>query len=194
MAVSEVFQLLVYIAALGSLAATLQYIRLMFKGRVRPNRVTWLMWAVAPLIATSAELVGNVGLAALPVFMSGFCPLLVFIASFATKKAYWKSAKLDYAFGVLSVLALVLWWLTKAPEIAIIFAIASDGLAAMPTVKKAWVHPESESFEPYAMLVVSAATSFGVITTWTFSAFAFPAYLICLNALILYGIFRRKAA
>jgi hypothetical protein len=61
-------------------------------------------------------------------------------------------------------------------------------LGAAPTVKKAWIKPKSESFEPYAVGIFSAATAFGVISTWAFAAYAFPAYLIFINVSILSGL------
>ena len=73
---------LVIVAAVASLLAAIVYIRSMFIGGTKPNRVTWLMWAIAPLIATVAALSNGVGWAVLPVFMAGFSPLLIFSASF----------------------------------------------------------------------------------------------------------------
>src|SRR5665811_2568729 len=84
------FEYLVIIAAVASLLAAFVYIRSMFVGGTKPNRVTWLMWAIAPLIATAASLSNGVGWAVLPVFMAGFSPFLIFAASFFAKKAYWK--------------------------------------------------------------------------------------------------------
>jgi hypothetical protein len=52
----------------------------------------------------------------LPVFMAGFSPLLIFIASFLIKKAHWKPSTFDYACGALSSLALILCYLTKDPS------------------------------------------------------------------------------
>jgi len=84
------------------------------------------MRAISPLIATVAALSDGVHWAVLPVFMSGFGTLLVFIASFVNRKAYWKLEKFDYICGACSVLALVLRWITKEPTIAIIFSIISS--------------------------------------------------------------------
>jgi hypothetical protein len=42
-------------------------------------------------------------------------------------------------------LALILWWITKEPNIAIMLAILSDILAAIPTLVKTWKFPETES-------------------------------------------------
>ena len=182
---------LVFVAAFATLLATFVYIRSMFKGGAKPNRVSWLMWSIAPFIATAAALSNGVGWAALPVFMSGVSPFMIFSASFVTRKAYWKLVSFDYVCGVLSVLALVLWYLTKDPNVAIVFAIASDGLASIPTLTKAWHHPETESPWPFIVGVFNALTSFAAATMWTFSAYAFPAYLIAINVTLFFSMHKK---
>jgi len=185
---------LVFVAAFATLLATYVYIRSMFKGGAKPNRVSWLMWSIAPFIATGAAVSNGVGWAALPVFMSGFSPFLIFTASFATKKASWKLASFDYVCGILSGLSLALWYVTKDPNVAIAFAIASDALAAVPTLTKAWNHPETESPWPFIVGVFNASTSFAAATMWTFSEYAFPAYLIVINIMLLSSVYNRKFA
>jgi hypothetical protein len=124
--------------------------------------------------------------------MSGFSPFLIFTASFIAKKAYWKLTSFDYVCGVLSGLALVLWYVTKDPNVAIAFAIASDGLAAIPTLTKAWNHPETESAWPFIVGVFNALTSFGAATMWTFSEYAFPMYLIAINVMLSLSVYHKK--
>ena len=109
------FEFLVLIAASATLVAAIAYIRSMFKGKTKPNRVTWLMWTVAPFTATFAAFSNGVAWAAVPVFMSGLSPCLILLASFLNKRAYWKLAAFDYACGALSALALVLWYVTENP-------------------------------------------------------------------------------
>jgi hypothetical protein len=183
---------LVFVAAIATLLATFVYVRSMFKGGAKPNRVSWLMWSIAPFIAAAAAFSSGVGWAALPVFMSGFSPFLILSASFILKKAHWKLAKFDYACGALSALALVLWFVTKDSDVAIRFAIASDALASIPTLKKAWSHPETEIAWPFIIGVFNAATSFLAIAIWTFSAYAFPAYLIGINTLLFLSVYKMK--
>jgi hypothetical protein len=183
---------LVLVAAAASLTAALVYIRSMFKFNTKPNRVTWLMWGVAPLIATAAEVSNGVGWAALPVFMSGFCPLLIFSASFFIKKAQWKLTKIDYLCGALSALALVLWYVTENPNVAITFAISSDALAAAPTIKKALSNPETESIWPYLIGIFSPLTSYIAASTWGFGEIAFPSYLVAINVLLVIAVYNKK--
>jgi hypothetical protein len=168
------------------------YIKETLKGNTKPNKVTWLMWSVAPLIATFAALSDGVRLAVLPVFIAGFGPLLVFAASFINKDSYWKLRKLDYVCGICSILALILWAITKEPVIAIIFSIVSDGLAAVPTAIKAWFYPETEDVSPYTTGLFCVITSFAAIKQWNFSSYAFPVYLVIVNCFLIFFITRKK--
>jgi hypothetical protein len=183
---------LVFVAAAASLIASLVYIRSMFKANTKPNRVTWLMWAVAPLIGTAAEVSNGVGWAVLPVFMAGFSPLLILLASFFVKKGYWKLSKIDYLCGVLSGVALVIWYITMNADLGIVLAIASDALAAIPTFTKAWSKPETESIWPYLIGTFTPLTSFAAATIWGFSELAFPAYLVAINALLVLSVYNKK--
>ncbi len=179
---------LVFLGMAISLVGVISYIKDMLQGKAKPNRVSWLMWSIAPLIATFAALSTGVTLAVIPVFMSGFGPLLVFTVSLFKKDAYWKLTKFDFFCGALSLLALILWYITKNPIIAIVFSILSDLLAAVPTIKKAWNHPESESSMAFIAGILSAATSFFAIKELGFTSLAFPIYLILVNICIIYSI------
>jgi len=185
-------QYLVFIGAAVQLLGIFSYIKETLRGNTKPNKVTWLMWSVAPLIATFAALADGVGWSVLPVFMAGFGPLLVFIASFVNKNSHWELETFDYLCGFCSVLALVLWGITKEPVIAIVFAIASDGFAAIPTLVKSWKYPKTETAAAYTTGLFSALTSFTAIKIWNFSSYAFPAYLVIAETLFILSIYHRK--
>ena len=188
------FEFLVVVAAFATLLAALAYIRSMLKGHAKPNRVTWLMWSIAPFTATAAAVSNGVTWAAVPVFMSGLAPFLIFMASFFIRRTYWRLTSFDYLCGVLSALAIVLWFLTDNPNVAIVFAIVSDAAAATPTLIKAWRTPETESHWPFAIGVFAPLTSFLVAPIWTFSELAFPTYLVAVNVLLVFSVSRRRIA
>ncbi|MGE5425856.1 MAG: hypothetical protein ACM3PZ_02175 [Bacillota bacterium] len=183
---------LVFVGVLVQLIGIYSYGREVVRGNAKPNRVTWLMWSIAPLIATAAGLASGVSLAVIPVFMSGFGPLIIFILSFTNKKSYWKLVKFDYLCGFVSLLALVLWAVTKQPAIAIVFAIASDLIAAVPTLVKSWRYPETETIAPYSTGLINALTSFGAIRMWGFVELAFPVYLIFIDSSLMFAVIRKK--
>lgn len=183
---------LVLLGALVSLLGVISYVKGTIKGDTKPNRVTWLMWSIAPLIATFAAFSTGVTWAVLPVFMSGLGPLLVFISSFINKNAYWKLEKFDYLCGFFSLLALILWFITKQPMIAIIFAIISDFFAAIPTLIKSVKHPETESVAPYTTGLFSAVTSFFAVKIWLFPEYGFSSYLVLINIVLIISVYWQK--
>lgn len=186
------FPYLVFAGALANIVGSSFYIIRTVKGLTKPNRVTFFIWALAPMIAVAASLSDGVGLAVLPVFISGFIPFLIFLSSFANRNAYWKLGAFDYTCGALSIVALVLWAMTGNPALAIVFAIVSDALAGLPTIVKAWKYPETEYWSGYAGALVSATTAFFAAKSFTITTIAFPIYLIIACAAILAGIIRGK--
>jgi hypothetical protein len=177
-----VLQYLVVLGAIIQLVGVLSYIRGTLRGVTKPNRVTWLLWGVIPIIATVASLSDGVRWAALPVFMAGFGPLLIFAFSFVNQHAYWKLGRLDYVCGIFSVGAIILWAVTKAPAAAIILSIIADALAAAPTLAKAWRQPETENIGPYVAGFISQLTAIAAFKQFTLSEMAFPIYLLIINA------------
>ncbi|MCX6779811.1 MAG: hypothetical protein NT034_01370 [Candidatus Magasanikbacteria bacterium] len=187
-------QYIVIVGAIVQLYGISSYIKETLLGNTKPNRMTWLLWSIAPLIGVTAAIVDGVSLlAVLPVFMAGFGPFLVFIVSFINKNSYWKLEKFDYLCGFFSIISLVIWWLTKQPVIAIIFAIISDALAATPTIIKSRLHPETETVDPFVAGAFSAATSFFAIKYWTLSAILFPLYLICVNSTLVTMAYKHRS-
>jgi len=188
----QYLQYLVFAGAAAQLFGIISYAKETLKGNTKPNRVTWLLWSIAPLIAAFAALSDGIGLSVVPVFMSGIAPSIVFFASFANKRSYWKLGKFDYLCGLCSALALILWAITKQPVVAIVFSIMSDGLAGLPTLIKAWKYPETETIHAYIGGLFGSLTSFFAIKAWSFAGAAFPVYLATLNSLLIISICRKK--
>ena len=93
----------VIVGALLNLFGSLTYVIKTVKGEVKPNRVTWFLWSVIPFVIFAAQIGQGVGLQALMTASIGFVPVLVFIASFFNKKAYWKIGTFDIICLVLSL-------------------------------------------------------------------------------------------
>jgi hypothetical protein len=175
---------LVYLGVFIQLLGGFSYLKDTIKGRVQPNKVSWLMWSLAPLIAFTAEVSQGVGVQSLTTFVVGFVPLIVFFASFLNKKAQWNLTRFDLVCGLLSLGGLLLWFFTGVGNIAILFSIVADGLAGIPTLIKAYREPESETAFAYFTGVINAGITLMTITLWNFEHFAFPLYLVIVNLLL----------
>lgn len=185
-------QYIVFLGAGVNLGGSLYYLKETLQGHNKPNRVSFLLWGVAPLIGVSAAFADGVGLALIPVLFASLNPLMIFVASFANKKAYWKLRPFDYLCGLFSLVALVLWGITKIPETAIFFAILADAFAALPTIKKSWDQPETETSISYAGSLFSQLTVIFALETYSFSEISFPIYLALANLAILFALYRKQ--
>jgi len=143
------------IGAVGAIAYLIDTIN----GRVKPNRISFLLWSIAPFIAFAAQIKQGVGLEALMTFSTGFLPILTLAGSFLNKNAEWRLTRFDLVCGFLSVVGLALWQITKVGNVAIFFSILADGLAAVPTIVKSYKYPDTEVAWPWI------ASSFGVLLT-----------------------------
>jgi hypothetical protein len=159
------------------------YARDTIRGVTKPNRITWFLWSLAPMIAFLAERNKGVGLVSLMTLSISIGPLMVLIASFMNKKSYWKLQPTDYLCGLLSILGLVLWIIYREANIAIVFSIAADILAALPTLVKSYRFPETESVEAYWPTIINSGIALLVIDSWTVANYGFPIYTFVINVI-----------
>jgi hypothetical protein len=173
----------VFLGAAISLVGSLLYARDTFRGLTQPNRVTWVLWTIAPMLAFVAEIRQGVGLQSLMTFSVGFGPLIVLCASFANKNAVWKIGPFDIACGVASCLGLLLWLISSNNTVALASFMAADALAGLPTVVKSWKAPETESVNSYLGAFISALLTLATVTTWTSAEVAFPIQIAVFNTI-----------
>jgi hypothetical protein len=174
----------VVVAAFIGAAGAWSYGRDTLAGRTQPNRVTWGLWGLAPMIAFAAQLSEGVGLPALMTFMTGFCPLMIVAVSFANPAAYWRARRRDLLCLGISLAALVGWGLTRHGAVAIALALVADFSAGVPTIAKAWRHPGTETPVAFAATATSALITLACLSVWRFETFAFPLLILCVSGTI----------
>ena len=176
-----------YFAIIGAVIASLGGLYYLYEtivGKAKPNRVTWLLWGLFPMITFVAQRSQGVEGLSWATFAAGFTPLLVVIASFFNKKAYWKTKASDYYLMAAAVLGIVLWAVTDNPNLAILFSLVADFLAGLPTLIKSYKHPETESWIAYATSTLGFGIGVMAIHVYTFENYAFLIYLLIMNGLL----------
>ena len=176
-----------YFAIIGAVIGSIggfYYLYETIIGKAKPNRVTWLLWGLFPMVIFIAQRAQGVEGLSWASFVAGFTPILILLASFLNKKAYWKTQPRDYYLMAAAVAGIVLWALTDDPNLAILFALVADLLAGLPTVIKSYRHPETESWIAYAISTLGFGMGVLAIQTFTFENYAFIGYLFLLNGLL----------
>jgi hypothetical protein len=173
-----------YFAIIGAIIGSLGGLFYLYEtvvGKAQPNRITWLLWGIFPMVIFAAQKAQGVKGVSWATFVAGFIPLLVVVASLFNRKAYWKSEARDYWLMAAAIAGLILWAVTDNPSLALLFSLLADMLAAIPTVIKAARHPRSESWIAYAISAFGFGMSLLSVPTHNLENSAFVAYVFILN-------------
>lgn len=165
-----------------NLIGTAHYIAAVIRGTARPNKVSWLLWAVVPGIAFAAEVSEGVGLESVMTLVVGLAPLTVFLTSLAVPRSYWRLRASDFVCAGVSLAAVAAWRMTRDGNTAIVLSVIADAAAGLPTVRKAWRHPDSENALTFLLATGSAAITLLTVRTWGFANYGFPLYMLIASA------------
>jgi hypothetical protein len=174
----------VYVGILISAVGLGSYFIDTVKGKIKPNRISFALWSIAPTIAYFAEINKGVGIQSLMTLSLGLFPFIIFLGTFVNKKAYWKLNNFDISCGILSLVGMLLWYFTRDGNLAIFFSILADGIAYLPTLVKAYRFPETESAFPWLAASSSGLFTLLTVTIWNFANIAFPIYILLINIVV----------
>ncbi|MEK7452328.1 MAG: hypothetical protein AAB664_03230, partial [Patescibacteria group bacterium] len=106
------------------------------------------------------------------------------IAILSLRYGYSGWGRTDTRCAIAVVVAVGIWIVTKNPVLALVMSIVADFLGAIPTVKKVWFQPRTESRSAWTLAVFATMLNFGAVQTWGFSDVAFHGYLFFINGII----------
>jgi hypothetical protein len=185
-------QFLVIVSASLLLWGGYAYFRDTLAGKTKPNRVTWFLWALAPLVSLGAAFSADADIwASVRVLVGGVVPAAIFLGSFANRESYWRLTWFDWFCGGLSSTALLFWLLANSPLIGVLLATAANTFASIPTFIKAWNFPETESRLIFVVSFWSTILIIPAIPVWTIANSAFQIGLIVTTGAMLLAIYRK---
>ncbi len=179
-------QRFIFVAMALSAYGTISYMRaILAKGStVRPHRITWGLWTVEGVLAFISEIQQHVGLASLTTLMLGLMPAVVLTTTFIAKNGSWDVTAFDYICGGLSILGLIYWLVSNQPLVGLLSFVVADQLAALPTLRKAWLDPESEQYAPFLMGSLYTGITLLTLQQFTTAGAAFPGAICVVDAIV----------
>ncbi len=144
-----------YIAIIASILAIIgnvPYLIDVFKKKVEPHAYTWFIWSIVSCVIFFGQVAKGAGIGALPTAASEIFTILIFF--FSLKNGFKHVKKVDHIFLAAALLGLIPWALTKDPTISVIIVVAIDLIAFVPTLRKTYKNPETETPILYSMNVL----------------------------------------
>ena len=136
-------EIIAIIAAIIAVVGNLPYLWDIFRKRVQPHPYTWLVWTIVSGVTFFGGLARGAGIGALPTGASEIFTLIIFL--FSLQYGFKHIVKTDTYFLIIALLGLIPWALTKDPTVSVIIVVTIDAIAFIPTLRKTWKHPKTET-------------------------------------------------
>lgn len=156
------------------------YVRGIIQGKVKPHAFTWFIWGILTTIAFIAQLAEGGGAGA---WVTGSTALFSFGFAFVGLKASSRIfiAKSDWIFFICALLTIPVWYITGNPLWSVILITAIDTIAFVPTIRKAFFHPETENGWTYTLSGFKFIIGICALESFTWTTVLYPASLVIAN-------------
>lgn len=181
---------LILLAGLIELSTAIPYIIDIRRGKTVPALESWSTWLILSLIAAFASFAAGAVVSGVISSALVLECLLIIIGSL--KKGKFTYTQFDFYCQIAALLALALWWWTKAPLAALIIFVIVDAIGALPTLRHAWRRPFEETFYTFSFSILGNGLALATIPVYTLSDALVPGYLLVLNTVISGEIYFRK--
>lgn len=184
---------LAILASFLAIIGNLSYLKDTFANKVKPHPYTWLVWTIVSLVTFFGQLKKGAGIGALPTGVAEAFTIIIFLYSlkYIFKKGFGYIRRIDTYFLVAALVGLIPWFITKDPTISVIIVVSIDVIAFMPTLRKTWKHPETESPLLYKMNVARHVLTLFSIEAYNIATTLHSVVMICVNSLMTLFIYRK---
>ena len=174
----------IFLAVVLSIVGSVSYVRDTLRGTTMPHRVTWGLWALEGILAFAVEVQQRVGLASLMTLALGLTPMVVLAASFINPGGMWKIDRIDIVCCAVSLAGLGFWAVIHQPTAALVAFVTADFIAALPTLRKSWHSPTSETPRAFVLGAVNTGITLLTLKRLTTAGALFPGVIMLTDLLL----------
>jgi hypothetical protein len=186
---------LALIASILAVIGNISYLKDVVKGIVKPHPYTWFIWSIVSMTTFFGGVVKGAGIGALPTGIAEAFTIIIFLFSLKNlfKGGRVHIHKSDHYFFITALFGLIPWIFTKDPTISVIVVVIIDVIAFIPTLRKAWVHPDTERPLLYEMNVSRHVLTLFSLGSYNIATILHSITMICTNAIMVVFMVRTKS-
>jgi uncharacterized protein with PQ loop repeat len=170
---------------------TIPYIIHTIRGKTQPHLYTWLIWTVTQGIAAAGVYVGNGGWTALGMSLGAAT-----IGCVACLALFYGTKNIHIVDTILlagAATVLLIWFFMESPLYAVLTATLIDFFGYIPTLRKTWQEPESETMSMWFFYIIATVLSLLGLREYNMLTMSYLAMCIPMNTLVFLACMKRFA-
>ncbi len=167
------------IASLIGTGCFIPYIKDIFKKKTKPHIYTWLIWTILQVTGVVAMLKNGAGIGVLALGTGSV--LCAYTCILSIKYGTKNITKFDSLCLIGALASIVVYILMKDPLLAIILISAIDFVGFLPTLRKAYIEPYSETITMFAFFSLSGVFTMLALHSYSVVTTLYPLTLIGIN-------------
>lgn len=153
---------------------------------------SWVIWGTTTFVVFLAQLEAKGGAGSWVIGVSGSITIFIAVLAFV-KRSDVTITRSDWAFFIMAMFSLPLWYFTSDPMWAVVVLTVVDLLGFGPTFRKAFFYPHTESLPFFGLFLVRNLIVVIALERYSVATALFPvAISAACGALMLVVIFRRR--
>lgn len=177
-------------AVILTIAGYIPYLKDTFSGKTTPHVYTWFIWTLVTAIAYALQVVGGAGVGSWVTLTVAFVSAVIFISGM--RRGNKDITSLDTIFLILSLIALLLWLVAKQPILSVVLVSVIDILGFIPTIRKSWNKPYSETLFSYELNAVRHGISILALQQYSILTWLYPVTWTIANILFSLMVIMRR--
>ncbi len=154
------------IAVILTFVSYIPYYRDIFRGKTHPHVYSWSLWGLLTILLVALQIRGGAGPAVWVTASAGLLCLGVVLLSLKNGKKDITTS--DTVTALLSLVAIFFWLVVDQPVTSIILVILADLLAFIPTIRKSYFQPYSETLSLYVTNSLRFVLALFAVEKYTF--------------------------
>jgi uncharacterized protein with PQ loop repeat len=147
MTVENIKQILSIVAVVLTFVAYIPYYRDILRHKTHPHVYSWSLWGLLTVLIVALQIKGGAGAATYVTAAAGL--LCLGVVALSLKHGKRDITLSDTIVAVLGLIAIGFWLIVDQPVVSIILVVIADVLAFIPTVRKSWHKPHTETLSLY---------------------------------------------
>ena len=147
MSIDTLKQIISFVAVALTFIAYVPYYRDILRGKTHPHVYSWSLWGLLTVLIVALQIKGGAGPATLVTAAAGL--LCIGVVVLGLKNGKRDITTFDTIVAILALIAIGFWLIADQPVVSIILVVIADILAFIPTVRKSWHRPQSETLSLY---------------------------------------------